>query len=108
LTIPTNEPLVNTKLVRERVFPELRNIGVQRTWAGRIDATPDLIPIIDRAKCDNFYLAAGFNGHGFALAPAVGKLMSELIIEGRASLDISCFRLSRFSEGSLDRQKGAM
>jgi glycine/D-amino acid oxidase-like deaminating enzyme len=114
LAIPTNDPVVNTKLVREnleqfyQVFPRLRNLGLQRTWAGRIDATPDLIPIIDQVKYRNFYLAAGFNGHGFALAPIVGKLMSELAIDGRSSLDLNSFRLSRFSEGSLDRQRGAM
>jgi glycine/D-amino acid oxidase-like deaminating enzyme len=114
LTIPTNDPVVNTKLVREnleqfyQVFPEFRNLGLQRTWAGRIDATPDLIPIIDQIKYDNFYLVAGFNGHGFALAPVVGKLISELVIDGRTFLDLNSFRLSRFSEGKLDRQKRSM
>jgi len=110
--IPTNDPVVNTKLARQnpeqfyQVFPRLRNLGLQPTWAGRIDATPDLIPIIDQVKYKNFYLGAGFNGHGFALAPIVGRLMSELAIDGRASLDLNSFRLSRFSEGNLDRQKG--
>lgn len=56
----------------------------------------------------NLTLVAGFNGHGFALAPAVGQVISGLILDGIAPLDLDAFRLSRFSEGRLDRQSGAM
>jgi hypothetical protein len=42
------------------------------------------------------------------LAPAVGQVISDLILDGIAPLDLDAFRLSRFSEGRLDRQSGAM
>jgi glycine/D-amino acid oxidase-like deaminating enzyme len=114
LSIPNEDPEINQKLVGRnleefyKVFPELRTLGTRRTWAGRIDATPDLIPIMSPCGFENLILVAGFNGHGFALAPAVGQVISSLILDGIAPLDLDAFRLSRFSEGRLDRQSGAM
>jgi glycine/D-amino acid oxidase-like deaminating enzyme len=49
-----------------------------------------------------FYCACGFSGHGFKLAPAVGRIMPELVLEGScASYDIHMFRQARFREGKL-------
>lgn len=49
---------------------------------------------------DGLYLATGFSGSGFKIAPAVGTCLAELITEGRAkTVDISAFSLSRFAEG---------
>jgi glycine/D-amino acid oxidase-like deaminating enzyme len=46
------------------------------------------------------YLAAGFSGMGFKISPAIGLVMSELLVDGRASaVDITPFRVSRFTEG---------
>lgn len=114
LSIPNEEPLVNGRLTSRnlheffKLFPQLRDGGIKRTWAGRIDATPDLIPIISRCELEDLYLVTGFNGHGFALAPAVGQAVCELILDGRSLLGIEAFRLSRFGEGFLDRQFNAM
>ena len=45
-------------------------------------------------------VAAGFSGHGFMHAPAIAKLMAELILDGRAStIDISALSLDRFRTG---------
>ena len=45
-------------------------------------------------------MAAGFSGMGFKLSPAVGLVMSEQILDGRATtVDITAFRPSRFAEG---------
>jgi sarcosine oxidase subunit beta len=49
---------------------------------------------------DGLYLATGFSGSGFKIAPAVGTCMAELITEGKAkTVDISAFSLRRFAEG---------
>jgi sarcosine oxidase subunit beta len=54
-------------------LPSLRNVRVMRAWGGIIHSTPDKIPILDRvAGFENFFIAAGFSGHGFALGPIVG------------------------------------
>ena len=91
------------------LFPHLSGIGLARSWAGRIDLTPDVIPIIDRPDPDNgLYVATGFSGHGFALGPSIGKQLAEWIADGRTSLDLKPFRLSRFAEGDVNRAKQAL
>jgi glycine/D-amino acid oxidase-like deaminating enzyme len=100
------EPKVNHKKVSHNLaafrtlFPHLGEIEMARNWAGRIDLTPDAIPIIDQpATRPGLFIAAGFSGHGFALAPSVGKQISEWILDGKSSLDLTEFILSRFAGG---------
>jgi glycine/D-amino acid oxidase-like deaminating enzyme len=85
-----------------RVLPALPSLGVEQAWAGYIDATPDLLPVLgDVPGLGGFAFATGFSGHGFAMGPVAGRLVSELILDGKTSLDISAFRFSRFAEGAL-------
>ena len=88
-------------------FPVMAEGMAQGGWAGLYDVTPDSQPVIDKiAETDGFYCAFGFSGHGFKLSPAVGIIMSELVLSGQCtSYDISSFRYSRFREGGL--AKGA-
>ena len=80
------------------VFPPLASAGMAYSWAGLYEMTPDRHPIVGEAPgVDGFYLANGFSGHGFQHAPIVGKLLAELIVEGRAhTVDISSLGLERF------------
>lgn len=68
---------------------------------GGIDGiTPDQRAILGQAGPQGFYLACGFSGTGFKIAPAVGLCMAELILDGRAqTVDITPFTHKRFSEG---------
>jgi glycine/D-amino acid oxidase-like deaminating enzyme len=85
-----------------RVLPALPPLGIQQRWAGYIDATPDLVPVLGLAPgLRGLVLATGFSGHGFAMGPVAGRLVSELILDGKTSLDISAFRFSRFAEGAI-------
>ena len=82
------------------LVPEMQGLRLTRTWGGYVDMTPDFLPIIGAVnRIDGFYVATGFSGHGFAVGPVVGKLMAELIVDGRTSLDITSFRPERFAEG---------
>jgi sarcosine oxidase subunit beta len=65
--------------------------------------TPDRHPIIGEApSMGGLYLANGFSGHGFQHAPIVGKLLAELIVEGRArTVDVSSLGLERFERGDV-------
>ena len=46
---------------------------------GCYDVTPDYNPVIGPAPVENLYLCAGFSGHGYKIAPAVGDLMADII-----------------------------
>jgi glycine/D-amino acid oxidase-like deaminating enzyme len=84
------------------LFPVLQGIRIQRAWAGLIDSTPDAIPVIGPVpKPQGFILATGFSGHGFAMGPIVGKLLTELIATGEPSIDLHAMRFSRFAEGDI-------
>jgi glycine/D-amino acid oxidase-like deaminating enzyme len=84
------------------LFPHLGTIALAREWAGRIDLTPDVVPIVDRPLPSRpVYVACGFSGHGFALGPSVGKQLAEWIVDGRPSIELRAFRYSRFAEGDV-------
>jgi sarcosine oxidase subunit beta len=89
-----------------RVFPPVAEAGVASTWAGLYEMTPDRHPVVGEAPgVRGFYLATGFSGHGFQHAPVIGKVLAELVVEGRAStVDISSLALERFSRGELVRE----
>ncbi len=85
----------------KRAIPEFSDMRIVHAWAGAIDTTPDLIPIIsDVAKLPGFYVATGFSGHGFALGPAAGELVADMVTGAKPMMDISPYRLSRFADGT--------
>ena len=96
-------------LVVDRVgtrFPGLVDAAISSSYAGCYDVTPDWNPVISATGIDGLIVAAGFSGHGFKIAPAVGRLVADLVIDGRSAdprIPESDFRLSRFDEGDLLR-----
>ncbi|MGW8185980.1 MAG: NAD(P)/FAD-dependent oxidoreductase [Desulfobacterales bacterium] len=82
-------------------YEGLTGMTVERIWAGYIDLTPDLLPVIDRLdRPQGLVLATGFSGHGFGMGPIVGRLVSEIIVDAKPSLDISGLGFDRFKKGS--------
>lgn len=85
----------------KKMIPGAASAQIERSWAGYIDMTPDLLPVLDRLdQPSGLVLATGFSGHGFGLGPAVGKVVSELIVDGKPSLDLHALRFARFSDGT--------
>ena len=85
----------------KRAIPQLSDLRVVHAWAGAIDTTPDLIPVIsDIAALPGFYVATGFSGHGFALGPAAGELVADMVTGAKPMMDIAPYRLSRFTDGT--------
>ncbi|EID13864.1 NAD(P)/FAD-dependent oxidoreductase [Mycolicibacterium phlei] len=85
-------------------FPGFPDAAITSSYAGCYDATPDWNPVISKTGIDGLIVAAGFSGHGFKIAPAVGKLVADLVVDGRSSdprIPETDFRLSRFTEGDL-------
>lgn len=59
------------------VYPPLQEATLSESWCGLEAFTPDGVPLIGRwPERANVYLAAGFCGHGFQLAPAVGRAVA--------------------------------
>jgi sarcosine oxidase subunit beta len=81
-------------------FPVLKDVNVIRTWSGLIAAMSDGLPVLGYTEeVPGFVFATGFSGHGFGLAPVIGRLMSELIMDCQTSIPISDFCFGRFSKG---------
>lgn len=72
-------------------------------WTGIYDVTPDWEPAIGRVPGrDDVFVAAGFSGHGFKLAPAVGLSVAELVCDGdESTFDLSLLAPDRFARGDL-------
>ncbi|XP_049984618.1 peroxisomal sarcosine oxidase isoform X3 [Alexandromys fortis] len=67
-------------------------------YPGLMKNTPDKHFILDcHPKYGNIVIGAGFSGHGFKLAPVVGKILYELSMKLPPSYDLAPFRISRFS-----------
>jgi len=80
-----------------RVVPCLDKIDFTQVWTGLRPCTPDERPVIDRHPFfQNVFLAAGHYKTGILLAPITGKVISELVLGGKTSHDISDLQLTRF------------
>ena len=85
-------------------FPGFTDAAIISSYAGCYDVTPDWNPVISKTGIKGLIVAAGFSGHGFKIAPAVGRLVADLVIDGRSSdprIPETDFRLSRFADGDL-------
>ncbi len=87
-------------------LPLLAHAGRLSGWAGLYEVTPDAHPIFGRVpQLQDYYVVTGFSGHGFMHGPVAGLLMSEIILDGRATtVDISSLDYNRFQEGRLVRE----
>ena len=78
-------------------------IDRESCWAGLYEMSPDghaLLGLAPGAGARNFYLANGASGHGVMHSPALGQLLAEIILDGKAStLDAAMLRPGRFAEG---------
>lgn len=80
------------------ILPVLNRLPLQRTWIGLEALSVDEVPILGPVPgVGNATVAAGFSGHGFALSPMVGQLISELIVDGAPSIPIDAFHFERFA-----------
>jgi sarcosine oxidase subunit beta len=79
--------------------PTLERAGIMSGWAGLRPLTPDEHAVIDYLPgLEGFLCAVGFCGHGFQHSPAAGRVVTEMILDGKPSLDISALSFARFEE----------
>jgi len=79
-------------------------INPKKAWAGLYEMSPDHHCILGPAsEVPGFFLANGFSGHGVMHAPATGKILSDLILDGKTRVvrDVSSVSYQRFARGAL-------
>ncbi len=85
-----------------RVVPIMADAKILRQWAGLYDLTPDQNPIVGSVdEVKGFFLTCGFTGHGFMMAPVMGRLMATYLATGTSQPLFDHWNLRRFREGRL-------
>jgi len=86
-----------------RRLPALKDVRLVDGWAGLYEMTPDHNPMIgEHPSLAGFFMANGFSGHGLMMAPATGKIVSELIRCGHSdTIDVTRLSVARFDRGEL-------
>lgn len=75
----------------------LEKAQIRRGWGGLYTISPDNNPIIGPLPgVEGFFCASGFSGHGFQHGPPAGRILSELILDGRTAFDLTPFSYDRF------------
>ncbi len=108
---PEPTPGVLTAIRRnlDTMFPALAKTPIVESWAGMIESSPDVVPIIDSVdSLRGFHIATGFSGHGFGIGPGAGKAIAGLLTGKDSGIDISALRLSRFFDGSPIRPQSSI
>ena len=83
------------------MFPQLSSTPIVETWAGMVETSPDVVPMIGAIdEVPGFHLATGFSGHGFGLGPGAGKAIAGMLTGNDTGIDLAPLRLSRFFDGS--------
>jgi glycine/D-amino acid oxidase-like deaminating enzyme len=74
------------------------------SWIGPYDITPDWNPVLGPVEAvPGLSIAYGFSGHGFKLAPAVGKALAQSMLGQATVVPLEGYRLGRFAEDELLR-----
>jgi sarcosine oxidase subunit beta len=81
------------------IMPKVAELRVVRQWGGSYNMSPDRQPILgDTDELKGFYMACGFSGHGFMLAPMTGLLLAEVILGEKPSIAMETLHINRFKD----------
>ncbi len=88
--------------------PELAGVRISHGWAGLYEMTPDCNALIGQTRAPGFRFlyAAGFSGHGFLQAPAVGECVRDLLLGRDPVVDVSRFAVERFRTPAVRTELG--
>ena len=82
------------------ILPSVAQQRFERAWCGLEAMSTDNLPLVGTlAQLHGFVLATGFSGHGFAIAPAVGRAVADLI-QGKVVGELDGIRPDRFPKQS--------
>ncbi len=80
----------------KRISSAFGSLNLETAWAGLRPGTPDDMPILGETPLKGLLVAAGHYRNGVLLAPLTGRIMGDLILKGKSSIDISPFSIRRF------------
>jgi sarcosine oxidase subunit beta len=89
--------------IRESIadlLPRLELVSLPHLVAGTYDVTPDNQAIVGRVE-EGLLVAAGFSGHGFMIAPEVGRGVAALLAGEEAGPELAQLAPDRFEHGTL-------
>lgn len=76
--------------IRERI-PRLEGAELVTEWVGVRTLTPDGAPTVGSTEVAGFFIAAGMNGLGVTLAPAVGEYLADVIAGDTVDADMEAY-----------------
>jgi sarcosine oxidase subunit beta len=96
------EKILTRAVDRVPCFADLA-VNPKRAWAGLYEVSPDHHAILGESPdVPGLYFANGFSGHGVMHSPATGRILADLILNGRTGLiDAAVLSPARFREGRL-------
>ena len=93
-------------------FPAFESCRCRRTWSGLYEQNElDGNPVIGAwsGRMENFFVVAGFSGHGMMHAPAAGRAVAELVLRGRfETIDLSPLGYARISANQPYPERGIL
>ena len=95
---PIAEQVEGNRLEAVAVYPALTDVPVDEVYTDRAEmVSVDGIPIIDYLPgAANMLVGVGWSGHGWAISPAVAKLMAEWVLSGERPGMLGAFAYGRF------------
>jgi glycine/D-amino acid oxidase-like deaminating enzyme len=86
----------------ERRFPAFAGMRLLEGYAALYDVTPDWYPLVGpRSGIDGYVDLCGGSGHGFKIAPAIGRELAEWLVSGKAADDFEQLSHDRIDQGRL-------
>lgn len=89
------------------LFPIFSRVRMLRQWAGVVDVTPDLSPIIGATPVRNLYVNCGWGTGGFKATPGSGWVFAHTLAHGMPHALNAPFGLERFTSGRLIDESAA-
>jgi glycine/D-amino acid oxidase-like deaminating enzyme len=78
-------------------FPWIDERTPMTITTGIMTFTPDARPFCGKMPdIEGLYHCSGFSGHGIVQSPVIGLIMSQLILDGRSTYDVSSIEADRF------------
>jgi glycine oxidase len=95
------------KLNRDAIalVPELAEARFLEAWAGLRPGTPDRLPILGSTATEGYFVATGHFRDGILLAPITAKIMAQIIIGQKPSIDVNKFSAARFAAPVVNHPK---